>query len=91
MMTDELRICYWCGEAYQPINVGQRCCKKSHATRLNKERRHHTKMQLKPCPHPNKIPLWTRGLAIHKGRELAQRWYFCQCGVYHLTTKEYAK
>lgn len=92
--------CHWCG-AHIDIGLTEdttsspKYCNRTHQTKNYRVRNAHRARKLREaretdfrCPHPNKKHFKTRGQAILEGRILKLRPYLCNCGLYHLTSRE---
>lgn len=80
--------CLWCGLPLEEIRCRtQMYCTPLHAKRARKNRKSHLDLPIRTCPHPEKLVLNQRGAAIRWALFFDQWFYWCRCGVYHMTNK----
>ncbi len=84
-------ICHWCGEEFEPTAAAQIYCSRGHSDKQRKHRRKLLDQPIIPCPHPEKMVFFVRGVAIHQAKEITEvrgrkmYYYLCQCGAFHHT------
>ena len=80
--------CNWCGIEFEAGCAEQVMCTPNHARKARARRTKLKNRDLVACPTPNKKAFTERGLAVRWAFFKGHYFYDCDCGKYHLTSKE---